>query len=79
MQYMMSGLLRAFHIILLTHKWRQHEFNKLVGFDRSTMFKPKDKVMGQSPHGLSLAWSYMPHSFEVKVWMDENSHECMGR
>ena len=30
------------------HKWRQHEFNKLVGFDRSTMFKPKDKVVGLS-------------------------------
>ena len=64
------------------HKWRQHEFNKLVGFDRSTMFKPKDKVVGQSPHGLSLAWSYMPHSFEVKcgwmrtpmsVWEDEEA------
>ena len=52
------------------YKWRQHEFNKLVGFDRSTMFKPKDTVVGQSPHGLSLAWSYMPHSFEVKCgWM----------
>ena len=64
------------------HKWRQHEFNKLISFDRSTMFRPNDKVIGQSPHGLSLAWSYMPHSYEVKcgwmrtpmsVWDDEEA------
>ena len=64
------------------YKWRSHEFNKLVAFDRSTMFRPKDKLIGQSPHGLSLAWSYMPHSWEVKcgwmrtpmsVWEDEEA------
>ena len=64
------------------HKWRQHEFNKLVRFDRSTIFKPKDSLVHQSPHGLSLAWSYMPHSWDVKcgwmrtprsVWEDEEA------
>ena len=64
------------------HKWRSHEFNKLIRFDRSTLFKPRAKIVGQSPHGLSLAWSYMPHSWDVKcgwmrtprsVWDDEES------
>ena len=53
------------------YKWRQHEFNKLIRFDRSTLFKPKEKLVGQSPHGLALAWSYMQHSWEVKCgWMN---------
>ena len=53
------------------HKTRLHEFNKLTQFDRSTLFKPRQKIVGQTPHGLALAWSYMPHSYEIKCgWMD---------
>ena len=48
------------------HKWRSKEFNKLVTFDRSKMFKPEGKMVGQSGHGLSLAWSYMPHFWNIK-------------
>ena len=74
--------LKGFPYYPTDHKWRQHEFNKLVGFDRSTIFKPKDNLVHQSPHGLSLAWSYMPHSWDVKcgwmrtprsVWEDEEA------
>jgi len=53
------------------YKTRLHEFNKLIHFDRSTLFKPRQKIVGQTPHGLALAWSYMPHAWEVKCgWMD---------
>jgi len=53
------------------YKSRLHEFNKLIQFDRSTLFKPRQKIVGQTPHGLALAWSYMPHAWEVKCgWMN---------
>ena len=48
------------------HKWRSKEFYKLKNFNRSGMFKPEMKMVGQSGHGLSLAWSYMPHFWNIK-------------
>ena len=64
----------------IDYKWRQREFGKLVKFDRSTLLKPKDKIVGASSHGLALAWSYMPHHWGIKcgtmktpleIWNDE--------
>jgi len=61
-------------------KWRQKEFNKLIKFDRSILFKPRTKTVGSSAHGLSLAWSYMTHHWDIKcgtmktpieIWNDE--------
>lgn len=43
---------------------RQKEFNKLMSFDRSTLFE--DDVIRQTMHGLGLAWSYFPHAFNVR-------------
>ena len=48
------------------YNWRKKEFAKLLRFDRSTLFKPNTKAVGSSPHGLSLAWSYMPHHWGIK-------------
>ncbi len=62
------------------YNWRRKEFYKLTQFDRSTLFKPKSKAVGASAHGLSLAWSYMPHHWGIKcgtmktpmeIWNDE--------
>ena len=62
------------------YQWRKKEFAKLLRFDRSTLFKPNTKAVGSSAHGLSLAWSYMPHHWGIKcgtmktpmeIWNDE--------
>ena len=62
------------------YAWRKSEFAKLLRFDRSTLFKAKNKAIGASPHGLALAWSYMPHHWGIKcgkmktpleIWNDE--------
>ena len=62
------------------YNWRKKEFTKLLRFDRSTLFKPNTKAVGSSAHGLSLAWSYMPHHWGIKcgkmktpmeIWNDE--------
>lgn len=43
---------------------RGKEFQKLMNYDYRVLLK--DKVIGQSMHGLGLAWSYFPHSFNVR-------------
>jgi hypothetical protein len=43
---------------------RKKEFEKLMSYDRSTLFE--NDVVKQSMHGLGLAWSYFPHAFNVK-------------
>ena len=43
---------------------RQKDFNSLIKFDRGTLFE--DDTIKQTMHGLGLAWSYFPHSFDVK-------------
>ena len=62
------------------YNWRKGEFAKMMRFDRSTLLKPKQKVVGSSAHGLSLAWSYMPHHWGIpcgtmktplEIWNDE--------
>ena len=62
------------------YNWRKGQFAKMMRFDRSTLLKPKDKIVGSSAHGLSLAWSYMPHHWGIlcgtmktplEIWNDE--------
>lgn len=43
---------------------RIKEFERLKNFDYTTLFE--NNVIKQSMHGLGLAWSYFPHSFNVK-------------
>ena len=43
---------------------RQKDFDKLVKYDRSKLFE--NDVVKQTMHGLGLAWSYFPNSFNVK-------------
>jgi len=43
---------------------RNKDFKKLISYDRSNLFE--NNIIGQSMHGLGLAWSYFPHAFNVK-------------
>ena len=61
-------------------KWRDDEFKKLTSFNRDTLLDTKNKIIGQSTHGLTLAWSYMHHAWSIKcgkmktpmeIWEDE--------
>jgi hypothetical protein len=61
-------------------KWRNNIYNQLLAFKRDTMIDHKNKVIGQSTHGLNLAWSYMQHAWGIKcgkmktpmeIWNDE--------
>ena len=61
-------------------EWRNEIFNQLVNFKRDTLIDRKNKIIGQSAHGLNLAWSYMRHAWGIKcgkmktpmeIWEDE--------
>jgi hypothetical protein len=61
-------------------KWRQNIFNQLVNFRRDTLVDKRTNVIGQSAHGLNLAWSFMEHAWGIKcgkmrtpieIWNDE--------
>lgn len=44
-------------------EYRDYEFNKLIQFSASKVLC--DGKLNQTMHGLGLAWSYMPHSWNV--------------
>ena len=61
-------------------KWRNDIFNQLINFKRDTLVDRRNKIIGQSAHGLNLAWSYMKHAWGIKcgkmktpmeIWEDE--------
>ncbi len=43
---------------------RNNEFRKLMSYNYQNLLN--DGVIGQSMHGLGLAWSYFPHAFNVR-------------
>jgi len=60
--------------------WRTKSFKNLVSFSRDTLIDRKHKIIGQSAHGLNLAWSFMDHAWDIKcgkmntpmeIWNDE--------
>ena len=60
--------------------WRNHIFQQLVNFKRDTLVDRRTNVIGQSAHGLNLAWSFMEHAWGIKcgkmntpmeIWNDE--------
>ena len=61
-------------------KWRDNIFLQLMNFKRDTLLDRRNKIIGQSTHGLSLAWSYMEHAWDIQcgkmrtpmeIWNDE--------
>ena len=47
-------------------QFRHKEYQKLKNFCFGDIFDKENKVVKQSMHGLSLAWSYMSHSWGVQ-------------
>jgi hypothetical protein len=46
--------------------FRDKEFTKLKNYDFTKVIDFENKTIKQTMHGLSLAWSYMPHSWEIQ-------------
>lgn len=44
--------------------YRTKEFNKLMNYNTENLIQ--DRLIKSTMHGLSLAWSYMPHHWEVE-------------
>ena len=62
-------------------RWRDNIFLQLMNFKRDTLIDRKNKIIGQSAHGLNLAWSYMEHAWDIRcgkmrtpmeIWNDED-------
>ena len=45
--------------------FRENEIRKLTSYDYHRVIDSENKTIKQSMHGLSLAWSFMPHSWGV--------------
>lgn len=45
--------------------YRNKEFLKTQNYDFKNVIDSQNKIIKQTMHGLGLAWSYMPHSWEV--------------
>ena len=56
------------------YNWRKGEFAKMMRFDRSTLLKPKDKIVGSSAHGLSLSVELYATPLGDSMWYNENSY-----
>ena len=62
--------------------WRNYIYQQLISFKRDTLVDRRNKIIGQSAHGLNLAWSFMEHAWGIKcgkmrtpieIWNDEES------
>lgn len=49
-----------------TKEFRDNEYKKLHNYDLNRIIDKESKTISQTMHGLSLAWSYMPHSWSVR-------------
>jgi hypothetical protein len=47
------------------HITREKEYSKLVKYNFQQCINYEEQIIKQTMHGLSLAWSYMPHSWKV--------------
>lgn len=45
--------------------YRDNEYNKIFKYDYLNVIDTENKVIKQTMHSLALAWSYMPHSWDV--------------
>lgn len=49
-----------------TKSSRDKEYQKLIKYNYKSVLDTSENIIQQTMHGLNLAWSYMPHSFEVQ-------------
>lgn len=59
------------------HTWRQREFIKLKNFNYGSLIDENGHIK-QTMHGLALAWSYMPHSFNVRCGSLKTPYEAFN-
>ena len=76
-RYMMIGKQKVFLIILKMKEWRNDIYKQLVSFKRDTLVDRRIKVIGQSAHGLNLAWSFMEHAWGIKCGKMRHTHRDM--
>jgi hypothetical protein len=57
---------KGFPYFPVENGYRGNEYRKLQKFQYNNVIDVKNKIITQTMHGLGLAWSYMPHSFEVQ-------------
>jgi len=46
--------------------WRNQRFEQLINYKRDVLVDRRTKVIGQTQHGQSLAWSFMEHAWGIK-------------
>ena len=60
--------------------WRNQRFEQLINYKRDALVDRRSKVIGQTQHGQSLAWSFMEHAWGIQcgkmhtpmdIWNDE--------
>ena len=63
-------------------KWRNERYEQLINYKRDVLVDRKNKIIGQTQHGQSLAWSFMEHAWGIKcgkmltpmdIWNDEKA------
>lgn len=60
----------------LTQEEREHEIESALQYDTSNIIR--NGVVHQNMMGLSLCWSYFPHSIQVKSYSDESPLEVFN-
>jgi hypothetical protein len=62
--------------------WRNERYEQLINYKRDVLVDRRTKVIGQTQHGQSLAWSFMEHAWGIKcgkmltpmdIWNDEKA------
>ena len=63
-------------------KWRNERYEQLINYKRDVLVDRRTKVIGQTQHGQSLAWSFMEHAWGIQcgkmltpmdIWNDEEA------
>ena len=58
--------------------YRDKEYKKTKNYDFTNVIDNQNKIIKQTMHGLSLAWSYMPHSWEVVCGTKKTPYEVFN-
>jgi len=62
--------------------WRNERYEQLMNYKRDVLVDRRTKVIGQTQHGQSLAWSFMEHAWGIQcgkmltpmdIWNDEEA------
>lgn len=68
--------LQGFPYFETEQRYRDKEFDKMMKYDASKLYQ--NGCVKQTMHGLALAWSYFPHSFDVRCNNSMTPIECFN-